>query len=273
MAMAATTQQNPANQLVLEERDGKIVTLRLNRPDRLNALNVELGRELVHALLRAGEDKEIFAVRLIGAGRAFCAGGDLQLLQDLRKRNDSKELEKLLATGKEICLAIAGMSKPVLAAVNGPAAGGGMNLAIACDMRVASDQAKFGESFAQIGLYPDFGGTFFLPRLVGRARSAELFWTSTKLSPEDALRMGIVTRVIPSAQFEEESKKIAEDLASAAPLSVRDSKHAMTGNNRAALTSALDEEIRLQIHCFHSEDCLEGLNAFLEKRKPNFRGH
>jgi 2-(1,2-epoxy-1,2-dihydrophenyl)acetyl-CoA isomerase len=268
----ATTRQNAANQLVLEEREGNIVTLRLNRPDRLNALNVELGRELVHALIRAGEDKGIGAIRLIGAGRAFCAGGDLELLYDLRKRKDSKELENLLVTGKEICLVIAGMPKPVLAAVNGPAAGGGMNLAIACDMRVASDQAKFAQAFAQIGLYPDFGGTFFLPRLVGRARAAELFWTSAKLSPEDALRMGIVSRVIPAAEFEAETKKITQDLAAAAPLSVRDSKHAMTSINRVGLTAALDEEIRLQIHCFQSEDCLEGLSAFIEKRKPNFHG-
>ena len=271
--MAATTQQNAANQLVLEERDARIVTLRLNRPDRLNALNVELGRALVHALIGAGEDKGIGAVRIIGAGRAFCAGGDLELLHDLRKRNDAKELESLLVSGKEICLVIAGMPKPVIAAVNGPAAGGGMNLALACDMRVASDQAKFAQAFAQIGLYPDFGGTFFLPRLVGRARAAELFWTAEKLTAEDALRMGIVSRVIPAAQFEEETKKITQDLAAAAPLSVRDSKHAMTSNDRAALTAALDEEIRLQVHCFQSEDCLEGLNAFVEKRKPNFRGH
>jgi enoyl-CoA hydratase len=107
---------------------------------------------------------------------------------------------------------------------------------------------------------------------VGRARAAELFWTSAKLSPEDALRMGIVSRVIPAAEFEAETKKITQDLAAAAPLSVRDSKHAMTSANRAALTTALDEEIRLQIHCFQSDDCLEGLNAFIEKRKPNFHG-
>jgi enoyl-CoA hydratase/carnithine racemase len=270
--MAATTQPNAANPLVLEERDGKILTLRLNRPDRLNALNVELGRELVHALINAGDNRQVAAVRLIGAGRAFCAGGDLEFLLELRKRKDSKEFENLLVTGKEICLVIASMPKPVLAAVNGPAAGGGMNLALACDIRVASDQAKFAQAFAQIGLYPDFGGTFFLPRLVGRARAAELFWTSEKLPAEDALRMGIVSKVIPAAQFEEQTKKITQDLAAAAPLSVRDSKHAMTSNNRADLTAALDEEIRLQIHCFQSEDCLEGLNAFMEKRKPVFRG-
>src|ERR1700722_7425223 len=199
--MAATTQQNPATQFVLEERDGNIGALRLNRPDRLNALNVELGRALVHALIRAADDKGIAAIRIIGAGRGFCAGGDLEVLRDLRKRRDTKELENLLVSGKEICLVIAGMPKPGIARVNGPPAGGGMSLAIACDIRVASDQSKFAQGFAQIGLYPDFGGTFFLPRLIGRARAAELFWTSAKLSPEDALRMGIVTRIIPAAQF------------------------------------------------------------------------
>jgi enoyl-CoA hydratase/carnithine racemase len=267
------TQQPVGTQVVLEERAGAIVTLRLNRPDKLNALNIELGRELVHALIRAAEDKSVRAVIVTGAGRGFCAGGDVTLLRDLRKRNALHEFEQLLIAGKEICLAIAGMAKPIIAAVNGPAAGGGMNVALACDIRIASDQAKFAQSFSNLGLYPDFGGTYFLPRIVGQSRAAELFWTAELLSAGDALKLGIVSRVIPSAQFDEESKKFAERLASAPVLPVRDSKHAMTGHDRAALTTALDEEIRLQLHCFQSEDCLEGLNAFFEKRKPNFRGH
>jgi enoyl-CoA hydratase/carnithine racemase len=264
---------NPAQQVVLEERSGSVATIRLNRPDKLNALNVELGRALVHALLRASQDSAVRAVVVTGAGRAFCAGGDIDLLLDMRKRNAKDELEGLLMAGKEICLAISTMTKPVIAAVNGPAAGGGMNLALAADLRIASDQAKFAESFAKIGLYPDFGGTYFLPRIVGSAIAAELFYTAETISAEDALRLGIVNRVFPKDKFEEETKKIVDALASAAPVALRDVKRTILADDRKALEAKLDEEIRLQIHCFQSEDCLEGLNAFMEKRQPNFKGH
>lgn len=261
-----------ASPVVLEERSGSVVTLRLNRPQKLNALNPEMARELVQAILRASDNKDVRVVVVTGAGRAFCAGGDLDLLRDVRNRNASRELEGLLVSGKELCLAISTMTKPVIAAVNGPAAGGGMNIALACDMRIASDQARFAESFANIGLYPDFGGTYFLPRIVGLALAAELFYTAETLSAEDALRLGIVNRVFPAAQFEEEVRKMAEGLAVAPPIAFRDVKRTILADDRKTLEEKLDEEIRLQIHCFESEDCLEGLNAFFEKRKPNFRG-
>jgi 2-(1,2-epoxy-1,2-dihydrophenyl)acetyl-CoA isomerase len=266
-------QKGNQSQVVLEERRGNVAVIRLNRPDKLNALNIELGRGLVHALLHASQDNSVRAVVLTGAGRGFCAGGDLELIRDLRKRNASDELKVLLETGKEMCLAIATMTKPVIAAVNGPAAGGGMNLALAADMRIASDQASFAESFAKVGLYPDFGGTYFLPRIVGPALSAELFYTAETLSAEDALRLGIVNRVFPADKFEEETAKIVDVLAGAPTVAQRDVKRTIVGDDRKNLESKLDEEIRLQIHCFQSEDCLEGLNAFFEKRKPNFKGH
>ena len=213
------------------------------------------------------------AVVITGAGRAFCAGGDLEFILDLRKRNASDELKVLLEAGKEICLAIAAMTKPVIAAVNGPAAGGGMNLALAADLRIASAQASFAESFAKVGLYPDFGGTYFLPRIVGPALAAELFYTAETVSAEDALRLGIVNRVFPADKFEEETQKIVDVLAGAPTVALRDVKRTIIADDRKNLESKLDEEIRLQIHCFQSEDCLEGLNAFFEKRKPNFKGH
>lgn len=266
-------QQPSAAPVVLEERNGSIATIRLNRPERLNALNIEMGRALVHALLRASQDNSVRAVVVTGAGRGFCAGGDVELLRDLRKRNASDELKALLEAGKEICLSIATMTKPVIAAVNGPAAGGGMNLALAADIRVASDAASFTESFAKVGLYPDFGGTYFLPRIVGPALSAELFYTAETLSAADALRLGIVNRVFSAAQFEAETQKIVEVLAGAPTVALRDVKRTIVADDKKALEMKLDEEIRLQIHCFQSEDCLEGLNAFFEKRKPNFKGH
>jgi len=260
-------------QVVIEERNSSVMTIRMNRPDRLNALNIELGRGLVHALLHASQDSSVRAVVITGAGRGFCAGGDLALLLDLRKRNASDELKVLLEAGKEMCVAIATMTKPVIAAVNGPAAGGGMNLALAADMRIASDQATFTEAFSRIGLYPDFGGTYFLPRIVGPALSAELFYTAETLTAEDALRLGIVNRVFPADKFQAETQKIVELLAGAPSVALRDIKRTIIADDRKTLESKLDEEIRLQIHCFQSEDCLEGLNAFLEKRKPNFKGH
>jgi len=271
--MSEATTQAAAGPVLIEERAGGVVTLRMNRPEKLNALNVELGRALVHAVLHAGQDPSVRAVVITGAGRAFCAGGDLDFLRDARVRHADRELQGLLVAGKELCLAMASMPKPVIAAVNGPAAGGGMNLALAADMRIASDQARFCESFAQVGLYPDFGGTFFLPRIVGAVRAAELFYTAEMLSAEDALRMGIVGHVYPAAQFEEETRKFAERLAAGAPVAFRDVKHTIFDANRKALEETLNEEIRLQIHCFGSEDCLEALNAFFEKRKPNFHGH
>lgn len=269
--MGAT--QPTASPVVTEERAGAVAIIRLNRPEKLNALNIQMGQELVHALLRVQADRSVRCVVLTGAGRAFCAGGDLELLRDVRRRKAVNEVESLVQAGKEISVAIATMPKVVIAAVNGPAAGGGMNLALAADIRIASDQARFAESFAQIGLFPDFGGTYFLPRIIGPTRAAELFYTAQMLSAEDALRMGIVSRVVPTEQFEAETRKFAESIASGAALAQRDVKHKMSSEHRKELEAALDEEIRLQIHCFESQDCLEGLNAFFEKRKPNFQGY
>jgi 2-(1,2-epoxy-1,2-dihydrophenyl)acetyl-CoA isomerase len=270
--MSEATHSATNNSLVLEERAGAVATLRMNRPERLNALNVELGRALVDALAHVANDPSIRAVVLTGAGRGFCAGGDLALLHDVRKRNAGPELEKLLLAGKEICLSICDMPKPVVAAVNGPAAGGGMNLALACDIRIASDQASFCEAFARLGLYPDFGGTYYLPQLVGIARAAELFYSAEMLSAADALRLGIVSRVVPHDRLEAETRALAERLAAAPPVAVRSVKRSVVAGDRAALECALDEEIINQMKCFHSEDCLEGLEAFLAKRQPSFQG-
>jgi 1,4-dihydroxy-2-naphthoyl-CoA synthase len=163
--------------LVLETRQDAVTTLTLNRPERLNAIDAALGHALVDALQRAAQDPAVRCVVLTGAGRGFCSGGDLNLLRDARERHATEELESLLRSGKQIVLAIATMPKPVLAAVNGAAAGAGCNLALACAPRIASDRAIFVQSFARLGLFPDFGATYFLPRLLGPSRAADLLYT------------------------------------------------------------------------------------------------
>jgi 2-(1,2-epoxy-1,2-dihydrophenyl)acetyl-CoA isomerase len=165
------------------------------------------------------------------------------------------------------------MPKLVIAAVNGPAAGGGMSLALACDLRIASEPAIFTQAFGQLGLYPDFGATFFLPRLVGLSRASELFYTAERLSAEEAHRIGIVASVFSKETFEDETRKLAERVAAGPPLAYRDVKRTMVGDAHKELQDAIDEENRLQVHCFLSEDCAEGLTAYFEKRAPNFRGH
>ncbi len=273
--MSNAPQPASAAALVVETREDGVATLTLNRPERLNALNVELGTALVAALGRAAEDSTVRAVVLTGAGRAFCAGGDLGLLRDARSRPPRRaghELERLLRAGKEIVLAIAGMSKPVVAAINGPAAGAGMNLALACDLRVASDQASFGQNFSKVGLFPDFGGTYLLPRLVGPARAAEMFYTGEMISAAEALRVGVVNQVVPQDQLAEVVRALAARLAAAPPLAVRAVRQVLFGTDRVALERALEAEIKQQAECFLSEDCQEGLTAFFEKRAPRFRG-
>ena len=195
---------------ILEERSGAILTIRLNRPEKLNTLTPPMCRALLHTLLLAADDKTVRAVVLTGAGNAFSAGGDLDAIREARSRRSVKEIEDLLIAGKEICLAIAMMPKLVMAAVNGVAAGGGMSLALACDLRVASENATFSQSFAQLGLYPDFGATYFLPRLVGLSRASELFYTAETLTAKEACHTGIVYQVFASQEFGQRTRELAE---------------------------------------------------------------
>lgn len=258
--------------LVLQSRRDAVSTITLNRPERLNALNGALCQELLDALNGAANDGAVRVVVLTGAGRGFCAGGDIDLLRKAREREDVTEVEALLKVGKQIILAIATMPKPMIAAVNGPAAGAGANLALACTTRIASEQANFTQSFAKIGLFPDFGGTYFLPRLIGPAPAMELVLTAETVLAADAFRIGLVSRVVPSDRLEPEAALLADRLAAAPPIVVRGIKQALCLDDRQQLEKALDEEIRWQVTCFRSKDCLEGLHAFFEKRPPRFQG-
>jgi 2-(1,2-epoxy-1,2-dihydrophenyl)acetyl-CoA isomerase len=272
--MATATQPEKQKETgILEEKTGAVVTLRLNRPDKQNRLTSPMCRALLHALLAAGDDKKVRAIVLTGAGNDFCLGGDLEMLREARHRKSVKEIQELLTLGKEICVAMATMPKMIIAAVNGPAANAGMGLALASDLRVASDNATFLQGFTQLGLYPGFGSTYFLPRLIGLSRASELFYTGETLDAKEACRIGIVYQVFPASDFDKETRELAEHLAAGPPLAYRDLKRTMIGEKKLEMEDAFDEEIRLQTHCFTTEDCAEGLDAFFENRKPKFKGY
>lgn len=271
--MSNSAQPAPAPPVLLEAKHDGIATLVMNRPDRLNALNTELVTALNEALSRLAKDTSVRVVVLTGAGRAFCAGGDLALLGQGRETGAIRGLQLLLASGTQAVLTMRTMPQPVIAAVNGAAAGAGMNIALAADMRVAAEEATFGQNFSKVGLFPDFGGTYFLTQLVGPAKAAELFYTGDMIDAKTALQLRIVNQVVPASQLEAEVRSLAQKIAQGPPLPVRAIKKTLFGSEQEKLTLALGQEVEEQVRCYLSDDCREGIQAFFEKRQPKFRGN
>jgi 2-(1,2-epoxy-1,2-dihydrophenyl)acetyl-CoA isomerase len=270
--MSNSPQPAQAGPVLLETKQDGITTLVMNRADRLNALNTKLIMALGSAFTRISKDDSVRVVVLTGAGRAFCAGGDLAQIAEGRIGGGARDLELLLASGTGAVLTMRTMPQPVIAAVNGAAAGAGMNLALAADIRIATEEAMFGQNFAKVGLFPDFGGTYFLPQLVGPAKAAELFYTGDMIDAKTALRLGIVNQVVPSAELEAETKSLAQKIAQGPPLAIRAVKKTLFRSEQEKLTLALGHEVEEQIQCYLSQDCKEGIQAFFEKRPPKFRG-
>jgi 2-(1,2-epoxy-1,2-dihydrophenyl)acetyl-CoA isomerase len=270
--MSQAPQTASHSPVVQEVRHGSILTLVMNRPDRLNALNNELTTALNEALIRVASESSVHVVVLTGAGRAFCAGGDLGSIGKGRERGDTAELEPILRSGMQAVLNLRTMPQPVIAAVNGPAAGAGMNLALACDIRLAVDSATFGQNFAKVGLFPDYGGTYFLPQLVGPSVAAEMFYLGEMIDAQTAHRLGILNHLFPADQFESAVAAFARKIAGGPQLAIRAVKHSIFAREKEALMEALEREVQAQMKCFHSHDCLEGIRAFMEKRSPNFQG-
>lgn len=259
---------------VLEvSRAGGVLTLTLNRPSRLNALDDALLVALSTALAAARSDASVRCVLLTGAGRGFCAGADLGSgLLDPGPDRGMTVRRHLQAYYAPVILGIRELEKPVVAAVNGVAAGAGMSLALACDLRVCAESASFLQAFVRIGLVPDAGSTFFLPRLVGMAKAAELAMLGDQIPALEALRIGLVNQVVPDDALLSTALAVASRLAEG-PMAVGLIKRALNLSLTSDLRAQLAHEEDLQALAANSDDSVEGVTAFLQKRPAEFRGH
>jgi enoyl-CoA hydratase/carnithine racemase len=243
----------------------RVATITLDRPDKLNAFTGTMREDLLAALRECEANDEVGAVVITGAGRAFCAGGDVAFMKSLQDHGDVAAFQALLDAGAAIVLAIARMEKPVIASINGVAAGAGCNLALACDYRIAADTAKFSQSFVRIGLHPDWGGTWLLPRLVGRSRALEIMLTGRMVEAAEALEIGLVDRIVTPAELHESTRLLAATFAAAAPVAARGIKRALSAAEQNDLTAQLRLEAEHQTACFASDEAKKRIAAFVER--------
>jgi 2-(1,2-epoxy-1,2-dihydrophenyl)acetyl-CoA isomerase len=257
--------------VLLRTTSGPVLTLRLNRPDKLNAFNEEMTEALISALEEAGRDPGVRAVVLGGTGRGFSAGQDLEAFVQRQTSPDPLSVGDHLRRGYNVAVTqIRSMEKPVIAALNGIAAGVGLSIALACDLRIAADDAVLTLGFSKIGLIPDGGASLMLPLLAGLGRGLELAWSSDKLDAHDALRIGLVNRVVPAADFEAEALAYAQKFAALSPVAIGLTKRAFNRSMIPHLAQWLDEEADLQSQAAEGPDLREGVAAFMQKRKPAF---
>ena len=255
------------------ERDGSVARVVMTRPEKLNALTATMSDELSDALTVLGTDDEVRAVVITGAGRGFCAGQDLTEFRDAYESGQRPDIREHLArTYHRLIPLLFETPKPVVAAVNGVAAGAGLSVALACDVRVASDEARFTQAFVKIGLVPDSGGTYFLPRVVGYAKALELSMTGEMLDARTALELGLVSKVFPAETFEDQAIAFARTLAAMPTQALVASRRLLAGAVTSDLEQALQAEADAQAAMAETHDHLEGVTAFVEKREPRFEG-
>src|SRR6266568_4163122 len=246
-------------------RDGAVLTIRLNRPDVLNAFNAELHRALGGAL-REAREADVRAVVITGAGRGFCVGQDLTEFREAPGDIGSR----LRSTYHPNLLAVRALEKPVIAAINGPAAGAGLSLACACDLRLASDAASFVPAFIGIGLIPDSGGSYFIARLLGAARAFEWMTSNRKLTAQEAYAWGLVSEIVDADSLAPRAAELAGRYAAAPTRGIGMTKRLFDHAERATLEEQLELEAQLQSAATQTADFTEGVAAFLEKREPRF---
>ena len=257
-----------AYETILYEKNQGVATITLNRPQSLNALVPQMNQEILDALKDGERDKTVRCLMITGAGRAFCAGQDLKGRTPEQKGSLGASLREKY---NPLIRQIRQTEKIVIAAVNGVAAGAGCNLALACDLRIASDEAKFVQSFVRVGLAPDSGGSFILPRLVGLSKAMELLLLGETVDAREAQRIGLVAKVFPAAEFTQSAGEIAQRIAGG-PRGIGLIKRAVNHANLPSLESDLEYEAHLQEIAGRSADYDEGVRAFLEKRAPVFTG-
>jgi 2-(1,2-epoxy-1,2-dihydrophenyl)acetyl-CoA isomerase len=262
------------NGSVLYQRHDGIVTLTLNRPESLNAMNEAMMGEIERLLIELEADPAVRVVVLTGAGRAFSSGGDQKRGGEAVPPSffEGDPGGALIERLNRCILRMQRLHKPIIGSINGVAAGAGMNIALATDLRIASDTARFGEVFARIGLVPDGGGTYFLPRLVGTAKAMELILLADIIDAQEALRIGLVNRVVPADQLEQETLKLAERLAQGPTVAYGLAKTGLYQGLGMSLEDGLRLEGDLSTLLRTTEDRVEGAKAFLEKRKPRWTG-
>ncbi len=251
--------------LIFEKKSG-VAVITLNRPDELNAMDLKIRADLRDIFEEINFDKEIGAIVLQGAGRAFCAGGDIKTMGGYSAGGGRIRLKNMHYLVRAVCLA----DKPVIAAVHGAVAGAGLSIALACDARIAAEGTKFVASFLNIGLVPDSGAFYFLPRLVGMAKAKEIVYRAKPLLAEEALAVGLINKIVPADDFREEAFKLAAEIAQKPRTAVALTKSIMNRSFEMDLDQALDFEAMAQDICFLTPDHTEGINAFLEKRKAEF---
>jgi 2-(1,2-epoxy-1,2-dihydrophenyl)acetyl-CoA isomerase len=255
------------------ERDGSVARLTLNRPDKLNAMTGVMSDELMDALTAIEKDPELRAVLLTGAGRGFCAGQDLTEFDDAYRKGERPDIKDHLAhTYHRLIPAITGLPKPIVCAVNGVAAGAGVSLALASDIRIAGASARFTQAFVKIGLVPDSGGTYLLPRAVGYAKALELSLTGDLIDAGTAREIGLVSLVVPDEELGNEAGELAARLAAMPTVALGEAKRLLQASLAPALEEALRREAEAQARMGQTEDHLEGVTAFAEKREPKFTG-